>query len=132
MRVDRLNRITLVTTPRLPPLKRAARLRATIEGLPADQAALFFFLAAQGAPRFTATLASLVTRTNCSEKRFGRLVEELVSKNLVTMHALGNELIVWGVPAYPQDWTPPVLDGRKFKIPGPPNGGGRPKRKAAP
>jgi hypothetical protein len=130
MRVDQLaDRIALVS-PRLPPLKRAARLRATIEGLPADQAATFFFLAAQGRSRFTASAADLASRTNCSKARFVRLAENLVSHGLLSMHSLGGELIAWNVPQFPSDWTPPVLDGKKFKIPGPPNGGGRPRRKA--
>jgi hypothetical protein len=129
MRIRLTDRPTLVT-PRLPPLKRAARLRATIEGLPADQAASFFFLAAQG-HRFTETIGNLASKTNCSKQRFTMLAEQLATKGLITMHSLGGEL-VWNIPQYPSDWTQPKLGEKKFKIPGPPNGGGRPKRKKAP
>lgn len=119
---------TLVS-PRLPPLKRAARLREVIAKLDASHAALFFFLAAQGRPRFTSSVGDLARKTNCSQARFVRLAEELAAQGLVSMHSLSSELVVWHVPEFPSDWPQPRLDdGKAFKIPGP-RSGGRPRKK---
>jgi hypothetical protein len=132
MRIDQIG----VTSTRLPPKRRAIRLRDTIGKLDSPEAAVFFFLVAcsQGRPRFASTLADLVKKTNCSRERFTMLTAALAEKGLISIHGsihgLGSELVIWGIPMYPQEWERPVLGEQKFRIPGPPSRGGRPRRKA--